>query len=219
MKLPVASFSFLNTWDICPHQAYRRYIAKDLPREPESPEMAWGNEVHSAMEKRLKKGSNFVLPEHMLIFEQFCAPLSKFSFTPELKLGMTAQGKKCDFFAGNVFLRGKLDVPIILAHTALLLDWKTGKKREEPYELEIQGLLLEANRPGVEKIIGQYVWLKDLTLGETHDLSCTDRTWQRVTAAMSDVERAMERGTFIKTPGPLCGWCSVMDCEHNRKKK
>ena len=50
MKLPVASYSFLNTWAICPHQAARKYIVKDLPREPETPEMAWGNAVHEAME-------------------------------------------------------------------------------------------------------------------------------------------------------------------------
>jgi PD-(D/E)XK nuclease superfamily len=217
MKLPVASFSFLNTWNICPHQAARRYIVKDLPREPESPEMAWGNEVHSTMENRLN--GIIALPESMQAFEQFCTPLDGYRFTPELKLGMTVQGKKCDFFADDVFLRGKLDVPIVLTHTALLLDWKTGKKREDPYELEVGALLVQAQWPHAGKIIGQYVWLKDLTLGETHDLSRTDRTWQRVTAAMSDVERAMERGAFIKTPGPLCGWCSVMDCEHNRKKK
>ncbi|MEY2875362.1 MAG: hypothetical protein RLZZ373_2733, partial [Pseudomonadota bacterium] len=27
---------------------------------------------------------------------------------------------------------------------------------------------------------------------------------------------ALESGVWPKTPNPLCGWCPVKDCEHNR---
>lgn len=223
----IASFSFLNTWAICPHQAARRYIIKDLPRQEESKEMAWGNEVHRAMEQRLGP-SKIKLPENMP-YESFCAPIERrldttwVRCTPELKLGITKEGRTCDFFADDVWLRGVLDAPIETSQSALLLDWKTGKKREDPYELEIGALLLQARAPHLTKLLGQYVWLKSLELGEVHDLSHTDRTWQRVQATMEEVAL----GRYLKTPGPLCGvdkktgrpFCQVLDCQFNKGRK
>ena len=49
----------------------RRYIVKDQPYV-ESPEMKWGNDVHSAFEYRV--GSRKPLPDNMMQWEQFAAP-------------------------------------------------------------------------------------------------------------------------------------------------
>ena len=59
MKLPVASHTFLNDWDNCPHKAMRKYIKKDLPKGPQTDAMKWGNEVHSAFEVRIKHGTKW----------------------------------------------------------------------------------------------------------------------------------------------------------------
>lgn len=217
MKLPVASYSFLNKWVICPHQAARKYIVKDLPREPESPEMAWGNAVHSAMEHRLKHKTP--LPGNMQAYEVWCIGLDKCIVAPEQKLGVTAAGRPCGFFDKDVYLRGKLDAPVLLRTDAMaLLDWKTGKRREDPYELAIGALLLKAHQPEINVVVGSYVWLKDNVKGPLHDVSDTERTWSVVQATMDDVGHQMSMGWFKKTPGPLCGWCPVMDCENNRKR-
>ncbi len=46
----VYSYTFLHTYkNVCPHQAYRRYILKDQPYV-ETAAMKWGNEVHAAFE-------------------------------------------------------------------------------------------------------------------------------------------------------------------------
>ena len=110
MKPLVASFSLFNTWAICPHQAYRRYIARDLPRQPETPEQKWGNEVHRAMERRIREKAP--LPENMLSFEPLVAPLDAYHVEPEKKLGVTAAGRPCDFFADDVWLRGVFAITI-----------------------------------------------------------------------------------------------------------
>jgi len=218
MKPLVASFSFLNTWGICPHQAYRRYIAKDLPREPESPEMKYGNAVHDAIEQRIR--GKKLLPETMGAYEKWVAPLDKVHVEPEQKLGITASGRPCEFFADDVWLRGKLDAPFLLStDTAVLIDWKTGKPREEPLELEIGALLLQARRPEITKLIGFYVWLKEGRKGEQHDLSDTARTWHIVNEVMRVVGTSIERNHFPKKQGPLCSWCAVTDCQYNRRGK
>jgi hypothetical protein len=216
MKLPIASYSFLNTWSTCAHQAARRYIIKDLPKEPESPEMKWGNEVHKAMEWRLKGEAELTLE---MPYEPFAAALDGRGVKPEQMLGITSGGKPVDFWDGSTWLRGKLDAPVVDGPTALLLDWKTGKVREDPYELEIGALLLQAKHPKIKTIVGRYVWLKENRLGETHDCSDTQRTFNFVHDTMDEVEHAIKMEKFDKTPGPLCGWCPVTDCSHNRRAK
>lgn len=216
MKLPVLSHTLLNTWLTCPHQCYRRYIAKDLPREPVTEAIAWGNAVHEAMELRLRKKQP--LPEDMP-YEHFAAPLDVANVEPEQKLGMAESGRPTGFFDGDVWLRGKLDAPILLStDTAGLFDWKSGKRREDPFELEIGALLLQAKRPEITRIVGRYVWLKDGVMGDVYDLSDTARTFERVQTLGNEIATAIEDHRFEKTPGPLCGWCNVMDCEHNRRR-
>jgi hypothetical protein len=210
----VASYSFLSTWDTCRHRAYRQYIARDLPKgQVETPEQRWGNEVHSAMEARINKGTS--LPES-IPYEHLVEPLVAHGAVAEKKLGVTREGAPCDFFADGVYLRGKLDAPIISGEHALLIDWKTGSsKYESPFELEIGAVLLQSAYPHVRKITGRYAWLREGRLGREHDISNTLQTWNLVCSKMSEVEEERE---FPKMPGPLCGWCPVKDCEHNRSK-
>jgi hypothetical protein len=216
----VLSYTLLNTWTICPHQCYRRYIAKDIPYE-ETPEMKWGNDVHSAMECRIAHKKP--LPDSMKQWEPLVAPLDRKSLKPEQRLGITSDGHGCDFFARNVWLRGKIDVPIVNGEVAMILDWKTGKVREDSFELEIGALLLKARRPRLNTIIGRYVWLRDGKLGEEHDCSDTERTWNSVQRIAREIEttwwEAKDNDAYEKTPGPLCAWCAVTDCEHNRREK
>jgi hypothetical protein len=221
VKPLVYSYSLLNTWAICPHQCYRRYIKKDLPYV-ETPEMAYGNVVHKAMEQRLR---GTPLPDNLQKHEPLVIPIENVTkiaplkIEPELKLGMRHDGKSCGFFDDSVFLRGVLDVPIVGRQAAALIDWKTGKPREDPYELEIGALLLQARYTNVKIIIGRYVWLKENRLGEEHDVSDTDRTWRSVRTTVGQISDAVQTGDFPKTKGPLCKWCNCFDCENNTNPK
>lgn len=209
----VLSYSFLNTWGICRHQAYRRYIVRDLPREPETPEQAWGNAVHSAMEARIRDKTP--LPENMP-YEKFAKPLDRFEIKPEQKIGMTQTGDYWPVWH-RAWLYGKLDVPIVNGTTAHLFDWKTGKRREEPFELEVQALLLQAKHPEVKTIAGNYVWFKEGALGDLYDLSDTQRTFASVQALSRQIDDAVRAQDFPKEPGPLCRWCVVRDCQYNKR--
>ena len=215
MKLPVLSYTLLNTWDICPHQAARRYIIKDLPREQPTQAMKDGIEVHEAMEHRLR--SKRPLPAHLAHHEKHAVPLDACTVTPEQKLGVTQAGRPCSFFDNDVWLRGVLDAPILLrTDAACLIDWKNGSsKYEHPFELEVGALLLQAHRPEITYLVGAYIWLKEGRKGETHLLSNTAQTWQKVNKMAQEIDYAMRDGKFTKTPGPLCGWCPVKDCQHN----
>ncbi len=218
MKLPVASHTFLNDWDNCPHKAFRKYIKKDLPRQPQTEAMAWGNTVHSAFEGRIKHGTAF--PKGMEKYEAIAAPLVSAGALAEKMLGIDLHGKLCDFFAPNVWLRGKIDATIGRGTAAAIFDWKTGKRREEKAELLTHAVLLKAWKPTVQKVTAHYVWLQDNEVGRAHDVSDTESKLAEIRHTMDDVARCISDQDFPKRPNPLCGgeWgsCPVEDCEHRR---
>ena len=215
-KLPVASHTFLNDFGNCPHKAFRKYIAKDLPRQPQTHQMRFGNEVHSAFEVRIKHGTAF--PKDMQKYEAIAAPLVAAGAVAEKMLGIDDRGALCDFFAPEVWLRGKVDASIVRDGTAAIFDWKTGKKREEKAELLVHAVLLKAAQPTIQKVTAHYVWLQDNEVGKAHDVSDTETTLAGIRMTMQGVANCIEEENFPKRPNPLCGWCPVSDCEFNRSR-
>jgi len=112
-------------------------------------------------------------------------------------------------------VRGKIDATITNGDAAFLPDWKTGSsKYENPFELEVQALLLRAARPGLKKIAGHYVWLKENRVGVVHDLSDFNATWVTINNKVEVIEDCMMSGDWPKNKNPLCGYCPVKDCEN-----
>ena len=175
--------------------------------------MKFGNEVHTAMENWLK---GVPLPKELSRYEFFAQPLGRYEgIEPEMKLGVTAKGEPCSFFAPDVWGRGKIDVPIVVGNSAVILDWKTGKVWEDPFELQVQAVLLKAHHPGLQRIAGSYVWLNESRVGVTYALD-PGAAWEKICGIMDDVGHREKMGVWEKKPGKLCGWCPVMNCEYNK---
>lgn len=207
----VYSYTMLNTADTCLHRCYRQYIKRDIPYV-ETPEMKWGNDVHTAMEHRL---GGKPLPVKMQHWEPLASAYADRKAKPEKKTGITKEGKPTGFFDRDVWLRCKIDATMLNSTAVYLADWKTGGSRyEDPFELEIQALTLKAAIPAITRIAGHYVWLKENRIGGTHDLSDFNATWAKVNNKIEVIEDCMETGEWPKTKGPLCGYCGVKDCEN-----
>lgn len=211
----IYSFTFFNTADICMKQAYHRYVVKDAPFVG-SDASRWGDKVHKSFEKRL--GEGVALPPEMAKWEQFAAPLDPLKPQVEMKLGIKKDGTPTDFFAPDVWLRGKADVVVKQNSTALLLDWKSGKRREDPFELEVQALMVRCKWPEVEKITGRYVWLQDNAIGKPHDVSNVGETLEVLQDKSAEIEANHAKGYWPAKQGPLCGWCPVKSCQFNPKR-
>lgn len=207
----VYSFTLLKTADNCMHKMWRQYIKKDIPYV-ETPEMKWGNDVHTAFEYRL---GGKPLPQNMMHWEPLVSVYADRKAKAEMKLGITRQAKPTGFFDRDVYIRGKIDAALVNGENAFLPDWKTGSsKYEDPFELEIQALMLKALMPNLKRIYGHYVWLKENRVGENHDLSDVNSTWAKVNNKVEAIEDHMAEGEWPKTKNPLCGWCPVKDCEN-----
>lgn len=210
----VHSYSALNCYaDVCPHQYWHRYILKDI-KFVETDAIRAGNEVHSAFEYRLEGKKPF--PPHLQNCERFAQPLDAYPKAVEQWYAVTESGTACESRSSEAFVRGKLDCTLIKGDRAHLFDWKSGSSRyEKPFELEIGAMLLKAKHPYLTKITGQYAWIKEDRLGQSYDLSDTDRTWRSVTTIVGQIRQDQQRGEFEKRKSGLCGWCQVKSCEHN----
>lgn len=223
MKLPIGTYTFYNNMENCPHKAWHLYVLKDIPRT-ESPEMKWGNDVHTAMENAIAKGTP--LPDTMKdaveVASAFRQIYDKLPTLVEAKLAMTARGEPCDFWDDKLaWFRGKADVSVFTNEraTAWIVDWKTGSVREDPFELETNALLLKVNHPTLTEVIGEYYWIKTGSKGLRYTLTKFGDTFARLQALRAEAEGYMRSGEWPKRKNPLCGWCGVLSCEHNTSHK
>lgn len=210
-KLPSWSFTFLSDLANCAHKAYRKHVLKDLPRGPPSEPQRRGLDAHAKFEKYLK-GEADDLPDS---WRTLAEPLRRLKAQSEAKLGVKESGEPCSFWDKEVWGRGAVDALAMRDATALLVDWKTGKVREDPRELKIHALLVKAHYPHIHYFKGSYAWLAEDRLGTLHDLSDTTRTENAVRASMRLAAEYESVGKWPKQQNPLCGWCPVKDCEHN----
>ena len=217
VALPPWTYSNMADFDNCPQKYFRKHVKKDLPKEPASEAMTWGIAVHEALEKRIK--TKAPLPDTMAPYEVFAKSVERSThYNVEVKKAVDCFGDPCDFWDPQVRGRGKLDVLSFGPTTGLILDWKTGKRREDPMELETFARLSAPSMPYIKTWRGAYVWLKDQAVGQVHVLD-VERAKDTIDARWDRMNACATAENWYATPNGLCGWCPVKDCEHNRSGK
>lgn len=222
MKFPILSYTLVNEFVNCPHKAYHRFILKDIPFE-KTDAMVYGDDIHKALEKRLAQGKSLSGGPHERVLNKahdYCLTLNKignldYPIRVEYFIGMRIDASPCAWNDNDVWFRGKADVAALVPMQGWLIDWKTGNKREDPFELECQAMLLHAHHPGITSWTGEYFWLKaDYPYGLRHTLDPM-RTYQNVAGIYAEMWKCMyETGVWPKRKNPLCPWCAVSTCEN-----
>jgi hypothetical protein len=109
VKIPPWSYSFLRDLGTCPHKAYRKYIARDLPKEEErSPALKRGIETHALLEHYLKDGPVKLPPA----WASFADPLKAKGALAEVQLGMSQDRAPIGFW-DDPWGRGKVDALVL----------------------------------------------------------------------------------------------------------
>lgn len=210
--IPPWSHTMLSAFGNCMWKGYRVYVAKDLPREEKTPEQLEGTRVHQQFERAVNQGVYGNMPDaHTALVN----PLRNAGAKAEYQLAVSETGGPAPYYP-KPWGRVIVDVIVRQGDAALLVDWKTGKVREDPRELMAQSYAVKANFPEIRKVTGVYAWLKEGRLGRVHDLTNTDRWLAGTKALLAKCEEAEATGHWDKQSNPLCGWCPVKDCEHNR---
>lgn len=218
MPKPFAwSYSALTRYESCPKQYYHINVAKDVKDEyGDSEAGAEGNAIHLALFRRITKGSPLPLPLRYL------EPLAaKFAATPgekhgELKLALTRDFEPTDFFASDVYLRSIVDLAIVRHDHVIVVDWKTGKVKDDFTQLAMSAAVLAQFMPELRTFELAFVWLKHKNISRKQfAVSEINSVWDDLLPRATRIETARQTTDFPAKQSGLCrGYCPVKSCPH-----
>jgi PD-(D/E)XK nuclease superfamily len=208
----IYSYSFFSDLENCPRKAQHKYVLKDVEKG-DSDALILGRVTHERMENRLKG-----LTPTAYEYEPYAVALDPHTKHVEVALAITTNEKGCGFWDKAAWFRGKVDVAVTQDDKCLIIDWKTGKPRENPLELELFSTLIWRNNTDLRHFEGRYVWLKDMRVGKAHALDPIAGL-NYVKRRDVEVQALLRRGgEWPANSGPLCGYCPVKTCEHWRER-
>lgn len=209
------SHSALTAFETCPRKYYHIKVAKDT-QDPPGEAALWGQTVHKHLEERAKNG--VPLPESL----QYCEPIVNQIISRDGKriveeqIALTRNLTPTGWFAKDVWCRGIVDIGIVNEKNAVLLDWKTGKRKPDNDQMQLFAGFAFKKWPWVEKITTAFVWLKDnktdkqVFKRDEHE----SQIWQEVMPRVTRMEQAYEKDSWPAKPSGLCrNYCPVRSCE------
>lgn len=204
------SYSSLNAFETCPRRFYLTRVTKEV-KEAQSEAMTEGNRVHKALELAVKGSAPLpaTMTKHQPMVDRLrSAKGSKF---PEVKFGVTADYKATNFFGKDVWMRGVIDLAIVTAGSAAIIDYKTGKVKNDGDQLKLFALAGFAQWPHVEVIHTNYIWLNAReTTRQRFVREDVIAIKQEFEPRIERMERADEMDNWPPRPSGLCrNWCPV----------
>lgn len=129
-KITAWSYSRLAAYELCPLQAKLKFV--DKIREPDSPAMKRGHDLHKALADFLQGKAQGVPRETMQnpLIENLLLELGQFpELIVEQQWGYTHNWQPTGWFGADTWFRSVLDVGVVYEDmTAEALDWKSGKR-------------------------------------------------------------------------------------------
>lgn len=201
---PPWSFSSLTSFETCAKRHYHLKVARDVVDTPDE-SATWGTVVHEHLEARLKDGTR--LPDSIAGYEKIVAPIEARPGTKliEQQLAITAALRPTGWRSPDAWCRGVVDVGVVTGNKALLLDYKTGKRKLNIDQLKLFAGLAFAHYPQLEVVSTGFVWLKDGVVDkEKFEKKDVPLIWQTFIPRVRRLERAYVETNFPPKPSGLC---------------
>lgn len=211
------SYSAIKLYENCSLRYYRQRIIKDIQDEPGEASI-YGDRVHKALESRLKIGAD--LPDHLAFAEKYCRSIEDLGnrglLGVEQELVITENFEPVDWWHRDAWLRFKLDVLVIVGSTALIFDWKTGKRRVDNFQMEMFAAIVFQMYPEVQVVKTNLVWLKDKAMDtEVFKRKQSPYLWRTILEKIKRIEKSLEKENWPAKPSGLCGWCPArFSCDY-----
>jgi hypothetical protein len=202
------SFSALTMYENCPQRYYRQRIKKDV-KDLGSKASEEGQRIHKMLELRLTDGRE--LPEELQSVELLC---SKIESAPgelliEEELTLNDALKPVGWFDKDAWFRVKVDVLLINGSTAVVLDWKNGKRKVDYFQMESTAANIFMHYPEVETVKTSLIWLK--TMATDPEIYTKKEhfhsSWESIYERVSLIEKSLEKDEWPAKPSGLCSYC------------
>ena len=216
------SYSSLKTFEQCAKKYYHLKVLKDV-KDVGSEATIYGNEAHKAAEDYVSAGTP--LPARFSYMQKTLDALLAIPGEKhcELKLGVELSDTgylPCEFFGEEVWWRGIADLLIINGDTGYLVDYKTSKnaKYADTKQLDILAAAVFTRFPELRKLKSALAFVvSNEFVKKEHTSDLSKSYFATFTPELDRLSVAENTGVWNANSGPLCKFCPVTTCEHNRR--
>lgn len=212
------SYSRLSTFEQCPAKFDYLYISKSV-QDRGSEASEYGNRVHEVLElygkgeldldnlslegkQTLKRWGHLVDKINSKTGDKYY----------EYQMAVDQGLNPCDWFSSDAFIRSIADVLIVSGDTAYCLDYKTGKIKENPTQLQLFAAMVFWHFPEVKTVKTSFIWLKfDEVTNAIYKRDHLMALWAGLKPRFDHVIETVELGMFETKPSGLCPWCAAQD--------
>ena len=210
------SYSALKLYDNCPLRYWHQRIAKTVT-DPGSEASLYGERIHKSIELYLR--DDVELPDELSKLKPTLLVLRQAAYTKlvaEEEVTLTRDFKLTGWWDDDAWFRAKLDVLLIANNNALIIDWKTGKRRPDFAQLELFALVTLLKYPEVDVVNTAFVWTRDMACdAETFSRAQQQDLLNSLLAKTARVEQSAATNNWPAKPGPLCRYCPARSrCEY-----
>jgi hypothetical protein len=212
------SYSSIKLFENCPLRYYRQRIKKDVKDEGGEASM-YGERIHTFLENRLKGAG---LPIEVEQYEPLCQSVERLAKQGELfiehELVLNDNLTPTGWWDADAWLRSKLDVFVIVGADAVVMDWKTGKRKADNFQMELFAAQVFKHYPQVQRVKTSLVWLKTMEMDtEQFTRLHMNTIWAEVMKRIQRIQDAYELGNWPARPSGLCRYCPCRhDCDYAR---
>ena len=212
------SYSSIKLFENCPLRYYRQRITKDVVDEG-GEASKYGERIHAFLENRLK-GSG--LNAEIAQYEPLCLSVEKLARQGELyiekELVLTDNLTATGWWDADAWLRSKLDVLVIVGDEAVVMDWKTGKRNADQFQMQMFAAQVFKHYPDVQRVKTSLVWLKTMEMDtNTYKRSSMNAIWAEIMKRIQRIHSSLEHDNWPAKPSGLCRYCPCRhDCDYAR---
>lgn len=210
------SYSSIKLFENCPYRYMRQRVVKDIVDEGGEASIN-GERIHKFLEDRLKE--NLELPQEVAHYEPLCRAVEHLASVGELhiekELVLNDNLQPTGWWDADAWFRSKLDILVIIGKDAVVMDWKTGKRKPDFFQMQIFAVQVFKHFPDVVRVKTSLVWLKDNKMDtETYTRLQANELWAEIIKRINRIEKALEHDVWPAKPSGLCRYCPARhDCD------
>jgi hypothetical protein len=176
----------------------------------------YGERIHQYLELRLKQDG--LLPQEVAHYEPLCASVERIAKGGELhiekELVLNDNLTPTGWWDSDAWLRSKLDILVINGDEAVVMDWKTGKRNPDFFQMQIFAAQVFKHFPDVVRVKTSLVWLKTMEMDtETYNREQVNDVWAEIMKRIQRIHKSLEHDNWPMRPSGLCRFCPARhDC-------
>lgn len=225
-RMPL-SFSRLSVFESCPAKFDYLYVSKRV-QDQANEASAYGDRVHKVLEAkgRQELDESTLSEEGRTTIDRWGGLVDKVLNRDgdkyfEKQMAVNFDLQPVDWFATDVWIRGIADVLIVNNDVAYCLDYKTGKVKDNPTQLQLFAAMVMWHFPKVQTVKTSFLWLKfDEITNAEYKRGHLEALWSALRPRFLKVQEVIDLGVFDTKPSGLCPWCPAKDiCPDARLKR